>query len=486
MISIFCEDIEINYIDLYELVRSFYPFEDIQCINSVNQKNNADYLIEIRSNDTNCIANAYINGQLRERVCMDLKSTLIYRDAITTKKITVKKALYRLLNKLTEIDLPWGILTGIKPVKIPSFLLKYGLRKESIEDILVNQYYLSKSKAKMAVDIAVSQHRIIDNIKNNNYSLYINIPFCPSRCSYCSFPSLPIGKYKNIVYEYTDKLIEEIKAVSNYMSGFEVNTIYIGGGTPTSLPIELIEKILFNIKLLYPNTIELTVEAGRPDTIDFEKLSIMYKYGVDRISINPQTMNDSTLKVIGRKHSSEDVIKTYTIAKEVGIKTVNMDLIIGLPGECIEDVKTTLKKLEPLRPDNLTVHALAYKKGSALTNNNEYELSTSNIVEKMQNECIKFAYSNSLSPYYLYRQKMMVGNLENIGFSRGDNPCIYNISMMEEKETIIGCGMGATSKIYNKGNDSFKRIANPKDINLYFERFYESISNKIEALKLCN
>ncbi len=484
MISIFCNDNEINYVDLYELVKSFYPFEEIQCINSVNEIDDDNYLIEIRLNDNYCIMNAYINYQLKEKVCMDFKNTLIYRDVKTTKKITVKKALYRLLNKLTQIDLPWGILTGIKPVKIPSSLLKSGLSKESIEDILVNQYYLSNSKAKMALEIAFSQNNIIKNIKDNNYSLYINIPFCPSRCSYCSFPSLPIVKYKNIVDDYTDKLIEEIKAVSNFMSGFEINTIYIGGGTPTSLPVELIEKILFNIKVIYPNVKELTVEAGRPDTIDFEKLSIMNKYGVDRISINPQTMNDSTLKVIGRKHSSEDIIKSYKMAKEVGIKTVNMDLIIGLPGECLEDVKATLKKIEPLEPDNLTVHTLAYKKGSVLTNNGEYKLSTSNMIEDMQNECIKFAYSNSLAPYYLYRQKNMVGNLENIGFSREDNPCIYNISMMEEKETIIGCGMGATSKIYNKNNDSFKRIANPKDINFYFERFYESISNKIEALKI--
>lgn len=485
MISIFCDDNEINYIDLYELVKSFYPFEEIQCINSINEIYDYNYLIEIRLNDTYCIAYAYINDQLKEKVCIEFKDTLIYRDVKTTKKITVKKALYRLLNILTQVDLPWGILTGVKPVKIPSFLLKSGISKESIDDILVNQYYLSNSKAKMALEIAVSQQNIIKNIKDNNYSLYINIPFCPTRCSYCSFPSLPIVKYKNIVNDYTDKLVEEIKTVSNFMNGFEINTIYIGGGTPTSLPIESIEKILFNIKGIYPNVKELTIEAGRPDTIDFEKLSIMYKYGVDRISINPQTMNDSTLKVIGRKHSSEDIIKTYKMAKEIGIKTVNMDLIIGLPGEYLEDVKATLKKIEPLEPDNLTVHTLAYKKGSVL-NNNKYKLSTSNMVEDMQNECIKFAYSNSLVPYYLYRQKNMVGNLENIGFSREDNPCIYNISMMEEKETIIGCGMGATSKIYNKNNDSFKRIANPKDITLYFERFYESISNKIETLKLNN
>lgn len=483
MISIFCKDNDINYIELYELVKSFYPLEEIQCINSVNELNNYSYLIKITLNGNIFCASAFANGELKERKCIDISETKIYRDANTTKKITAKRALYALLNTLTHIDLPWGILTGIKPVKIPSYLLQLGINKESIEDILTNQYYISKPKAKMALDIAISQQSIINEIKANNYSLYIHIPFCTSRCSYCSFPSLPLDRHENIINDYTDKLIEEIKAVNDSMKGWESNTIYIGGGTPTSLPIELIEKILYNVKKLYPNIKELTVEAGRPDTIDYEKLSIMYKYGVDRISINPQTMNDRTLKMISRNHSSDDIIRTYIEAKEVGIKTVNMDLIIGLPGENLEDVKATLEKIKPLNPDNLTVHTLSYKKGSALKNNNEYYLTTSNMIENMQNECIKFATANSLVPYYLYRQKMMVGNLENIGFSREHNPCIYNISMMEEKETIIGCGMGATTKIYNKQNDSIKRIANPKDMNLYFERFYETISNKLDALK---
>lgn len=472
MINIYYNDEDINYVELYELVKSFYPYDEIRFTNSLMSE---EILISISIEKDDCYALMFSKGICIEKEYMSISETNIFKDFKSTKKITVKKTLYKLLNKISKNHLPWGILTGIKPVKIPSQLLKLGIETDAIKDILINQYYIASDKANLALITAINQNKAIKNMNENSYSLYIHIPFCPSRCSYCAFPSLTIDRYKNIVNDYMEKLNQEVKVIGSLMRKWHINTIYIGGGTPTSIASELLEELLINIRNLFPTVKELTVEAGRPETLDFEKLIIMKKYGVNRISINPQTMNDDTLRRISRSHTSDDVIIAYKNAKEIGIETVNMDLIIGLPGESLVDIKNTLDKIAPLKPDNLTIHALSLKKGSKLIKDQYINMKSIKMIEEMQNECIKFAYEHSLKPYYLYRQKMIAGNLENIGFSMEDNPCIYNISMMEEKETIIGCGMGATSKFYNRSNDNIGRFVNPKDINLYFERFQDSI-----------
>lgn len=440
-------------------------------------KSNEGYIIETLIFKNNIM----IASDKRQFKTKSIETTLEVRKEL---KRNIKVSIYDVLTKVyPNKNIPWGILTGIRPTKIVHELLNEDVSLEKIKDILNSKYRLQGQKIKLVTDIALCERKYIYPIDEDLVSLYISIPFCPSRCVYCSFPSNPLNEKNNKVDVYLDSLYKEIEEIAKLLNdlGKKVESIYIGGGTPTVLSANqfniLIPKILesFNVSKLK----EFTVEAGRPDTISKEKLLVLKENGVDRISINPQTMNDKTLKVIGRQHSIQDIEKAYKIAKEVGFRIINMDIIVGLPNEGLDELKNTLEYIERFNPENLTVHTLAIKRSSKLKENiDEYNLTREKLANDMLNLTRTYAEKMKMYPYYMYRQKYMVGNLENIGYCKKDHECIYNIQIMEEKQSIIALGAGAISKIVYPKENRFERVPNVKNVDDYIKRIDEMIDRK--------
>lgn len=476
--------------DLYELIRAFFPDREIVFISSLTEYHNDGYLIQSILYDDNkehiAVTKISKDNEVLSHINVDIKEINInqYSHA-QILKLMIKKSLYNALSIVSNKIMTWGILTGIRPTKIIHNLLDLGYSKDKATNILTNEYKLHNSKANLLWDISKVQRKHLYPIDKDKYSLYISIPFCPTICSYCSFSSLPINKYKTFIEEYINNLIYEIEETSKFMSGKKLNTVYIGGGTPTAISPLYLDKIINALyKNFGDNTAEFTVEAGRPDTINKEMLSMLSGNNIQRISINPQTMVDSTLKSIGRNHSSKDVIECFYLARQYGFSVINMDLILGLPGEGEVEIKRTLDELKKLNPENLTIHSLSLKRGSDFKENTLAikHINDTNI-DNMINQIEEHIKELGLAPYYLYRQKQITGNLENIGYSKKDMECIYNISMMEEKETIIGLGMGAVSKIYYPEGNKIQRVPNFKGINDYINRIDELIKNKKDRIK---
>ena len=395
-------------------------------------------------------------------------------------KIILKKALYDVLQKATKKELPWGTLTGIRPTKIPMALLEEGKTEEEIASYMKETYYCSHRKIKMSLEIVKREQELLQKIDyKDGYSLYIGIPFCPTTCVYCSFTSYPIGKWEKRMDEYLQALLKEIEFTANYFKDKKLNTIYFGGGTPTTLSPEhldvLLNKVFTSFDLSHLQ--EFTVEAGRPDSVTKEKLEVLKKYGVDRISINPQTMKEETLTHIGRRHTVEDVKRVYQMARELGFDNINMDLIVGLPNETLEDVTNTMKEIFKLKPDNLTIHSLAIKRAARLNMYKEKygELKLENSDETM-NVTEEYARKMGLTPYYLYRQKNMSGNMENVGYAAEGKAGLYNILIMEEKQTIVALGAGSSTKAVFE--DRIERAENVKDVETYIANIDEMIERK--------
>ena len=405
-------------------------------------------------------------------------------------KETIKRSIFKVLKNRLNSYVPWGILTGIRPVKIVHTLLDQGVDEESIRKILKEKYYIMDEKIDLSLEIAKRERIFIYPIDKNKISLYVGIPFCPTRCYYCSFPANPLKQFGHLRKEYVDKLIEEIKGLSKILkdTNKEIETLYIGGGTPTALEKEELDTLITALfKELDLSTIkEFTVEAGRPDTITREKLEVLKKHNVDRISINPQTMNDETLKLIGRNHSSEDVKEKFNMARALGFKDINMDMIIGLPGEGLENAKITAEEIKNLKPDSLTVHGLSLKRGSRLYENfilkKGLGIKSQDEISKMYEESKVLAKDLGLIPYYMYRQKNMVGNMENLGYAKEGKECIYNMQMIEDKQTIIALGADAVSKVVFLEENRIERFPNVKDVREYINRIDEMIEGKINLL----
>ena len=400
-------------------------------------------------------------------------------DRKATKNV-LKSMLYELLRDYTGQDLPWGNLTGIRPTKIPMALLEQGWKNTEIADYMRKTYYTSNEKTALSIMIANRERHILKDINyEDGYSLYVGIPFCPSICLYCSFSSSPLSVWKNKVDTYLDALCKEIEACARIYRNRKLDTIYMGGGTPTTLEPYQMDRLLTKIEECFDRSYlkEFTVEAGRPDSITREKLEVLRKHGISRISINPQTMNQSTLDIIGRRHTVEQTVEAFHLARELGFDNINMDLIVGLPGEEYEQVEHTMKEVTALDPDSITVHSLAVKRAARLNMfKDQYKEMTFTNNQQIMEMTARYAYQAGHSPYYLYRQKNMAGNFENVGYAKPDSAGIYNILIMEEKQSILALGAGATSK--KVSGELIERTENVKDIKNYVERIDEMIERK--------
>lgn len=397
-------------------------------------------------------------------------------------KNKLKRLLYSMLAEATNQTLPWGTLTGIRPTKIPMKMLEEGFSVSNIKQYMLEEYLCSKDKVDLCVNIARKEYDILQDMDyKNGYSIYIGIPFCPTTCLYCSFTSYSIEKYADQVEAYLEALFKEIDEISLQVHGKKLITVYLGGGTPTTLSAKQLERLLIKIKSSFSMEYvrELTVEAGRPDSINREKLQVLKELGVTRISINPQTMRQKTLDVIGRRHTVEQIIEAFHMAREVGHDNINMDLILGLPGENCMDVAYTLDEIHKLKPDSLTIHTLALKRAARLnTHKEQYSDMAPTDTIKMLTLSREYAKTAGYDPYYLYRQKNMADNLENIGYSKIGKEGIYNILIMEEKHTIIALGAGASSKFVFENGELIKRSENVKSVKDYIERVNEMIDRK--------
>ena len=467
MISLVLEDMTFEQ-DIRELLMAFYPGEkyiytdEDSILSLFLSKDSKSYNIKIKSEDN----------------VLEFISPL--RETKFDTKNDLKRNIYENLLNLGNADLPWGTLTGIRPTKIVMEMLENNMPLEDIKKHLKDIYLVGDKRIKLCIETAKNEFNILKKVDyKNGYSLYIGIPFCPTRCLYCSFTSYSITQWKKDTDTYIEALCKELIAVSKMYADKKLQTIYMGGGTPTSLEGYQLSKILNVVKNNFDlsNILELTVEAGRPDSITREKLEALKAAGVDRISINPQTMQQKTLDLIGRQHTIKDIYESYRLARDVGFENINMDFIIGLNGETLEDVIDSFTKVKSFDPESITIHSLALKRAARLNTENKREIMDNDLILSMINMATDTCGDLGLQPYYLYRQKNMAGNLENIGFSKPSKECLYNILIMEEKQTIIACGAGTSSKIVF-GDGRIERIENVKDPKLYIERLDEMIMRK--------
>ncbi len=408
------------------------------------------------------------------------------KQSITKTKISnlIKKSVFNVAKKFSPMNAPWGISTGIRPAKIALSKLLKCQDEKSVISFLENEYWMSENKARLALSVAKTEYEILKDQDERAISVYIGVPFCPTRCAYCSFISQSTEHNKKYIDMYADYLLTEMHAVAKLIKklGFFVESIYFGGGTPTTLSNKDLDKIL---KACYTefdlaNCTEITVEAGRPDTVNREKLLTLKDNGVNRICINPQTMHQETLDKIGRGHSVEDVYRAFEIARSVGFDDINSDIIVGLPGENANMVSKTLDGLIKLSPEAITVHTMYLKRAARLSDDFEkyrFAQNTGEMIDLVNSKLL----SNGYEAYYLYKQKNTLGNLENVGYSKPGYECLYNMTIMEETRTVFAIGAGASTKLVKNGK--IDRIFNPKEAGDYINRIDEIVDKKNNIYK---
>lgn len=465
--------------DIHSLVKAFYPAEDVKVVVGETEDVNFRLLflsdgIQFEQTET---------GRVWSRTAKTEIENQADKDEL---KNQVKLLIYKALSEVTEKQLPWGTLTGIRPTKIATAMLEQGRTEDEIRAFMREKYLVSPEKQELSIKIAHREEKLLSSLHGvKGYSVYIGIPFCPTTCLYCSFTSYPIAAWRDRVGEYLDALDKEIDFVAENNADDILDTVYIGGGTPSTLNAEQLERLLHKIVTTLPmeQVSEFTVEAGRADSITRDKLEVLKKYGVTRISVNPQTMNQITLDRIGRRHTVEQVLEAFQLARELGFDNINMDMILGLPGEGVEEVKHTMEVIKELKPDSLTVHSLAIKRASKLA-----QWIRENGMEELHNTdetmaiAEKTAREIGLVPYYLYRQKNMSGNFENVGYAAPGKFGVYNVLIMEEKQTIVALGAGSiTKRVYLGGR--IERCENVKDIEQYLSRIDEMIERKRELFR---
>lgn len=390
--------------------------------------------------------------------------------------------LYLIMEKFTGTTPAWGMVTGIRPVKKVNELMERGLDKAEIFSALKEKYYVSDEKLELAYRTAVTQSDALKALDKRSYSLYVSIPFCPSRCSYCSFVSHSIESAgaKKLLPDYVKKLCEEIALTAETAQELDLrlDTVYIGGGTPTALSAEQLAEVMSAVKKNFDisKIREYTVEAGRSDTITEKKLEIIRDFGATRISVNPQTMNDSVLEAIGRRHTAKDVTNAFETARRLGFGNINMDVIAGLPSDTPESFSQTIETLCGLDPESITIHTLTVKRSSALFSEEERRVDSR--VSEMVDFGQRYLLDAGYLPYYLYRQKNTVENLENVGFSKAGYECLYNIYIMEEAQTILAAGAGGSTKLVNTETGKIERLFNYKFPYEYISRYDKMIAKK--------
>lgn len=462
--------------DVYSLVKAFYPGREVHiCYEEEKKSFPEEFVVEYQKDRIHVAYRKEGQSQDQEEIA------LIHTWDRKMTKDRLKQGVYQLLRRLTGKELPWGTLTGIRPTKLVMGMIESGMTNPQIAQFMREEYYVSPQKAALGITIANREREILKEIDyENGYSLYVGIPFCPSICLYCSFSSYPYRQWEKRVGEYVDALKHEICEVSKMMKGRTLDTVYLGGGTPTTLPPEYLDEVLTCIEEHFPcdGLHEYTVEAGRPDSFTREKLLAIRKHPVTRISVNPQTMNQKTLEIIGRRHTVEDTVNAFYLARECGFDNINMDLIVGLPGEGKDEVSHTLEEIRKLDPDSLTVHSLAIKRAARLNMfRDQYQEMTFENNQEIMDMTTWCAYDMGMGPYYLYRQKNMAGNFENVGYAKPGKAGIYNILIMEEKQSILALGAGATTKAVFK-NGRIERADNVKDVDQYISRVGEMIDRK--------
>lgn len=467
-VKIKLNDLKYRY-DIYQMFNIYFPLDEIKF-----NLEESEYIIEVNQE--------YIHFKYK-----DINKKHIFNE---NAKDEMKIVVFEALKEITGDEYPWGTLVGIRPSKIALKYLEEGKSIKEIDEAFYNKHRASKEKAELCVEVAKREEEFV-NEDSKNIAIYIGMAFCPTRCFYCSFAANPIMGNKKKVSPYLQALTKEIKAIRDYVNEKElkIETVYFGGGTPTAVNNEEFEDIMNHIYNSFvdgKDIKEFTVECGRPDSITREKLVTMKKYNTTRISINPQTMNDDTLSLIGRGHTSRDVIEKFNLARELGFEDINMDMIIGLPGEGLKEVKHTATEIKKLMPDSLTVHGLSLKRASILYENfilkKGIQIKKQDELSLMYEESRDLAKVLNLDPYYMYRQKNMVGNMENLGYASKGKECIYNIQMIEDKQTIIAIGADAVSKVVFLDENRIERHSNIKDIGEYINRIDEQIKGKIELL----
>ncbi len=436
--------------------------------------------VEVFENETEGVS-AYVSIKLNDKICEATES--VGRDEEITiashEAIAVGRAVFAAGKELLGHTPPWGILTGVRPAKIAGSLLSGGKGVMKTKKIMRDEYFLNLQKASLAVSVAQSENKIIKKMSKDTCSIYVSIPFCPSRCAYCSFVSYTTQRLLSMIDDYLAAVLSDLDDTFDTLErlGLKVSTVYIGGGTPTTLSADQLRKLLgkINERIDTSSLLEFTLEAGRPDTITEEKLRVAKEQGVTRISVNPQTLNDDILHEIGRKHTTEDFFRAFELAKKSGIRDINVDLIAGLPGDEFKNFSETVDKVIELEPTNITVHTFCVKKASDALKNDSgvYSLTGGDAAKCVSYAQLKTKFAG-YKPYYMYRQKNTVGNLENVGFSLEGHEGLYNVYMMEEVQSIFAVGAGAVTKLVKENPETpgkylIKRLFRPKYPYEYLE-----------------
>ena len=476
--------------EIQALIKAFYPREEVKVL--PEHADSETPFFKVKYTEDAIYAAVLSNGkEILARSAQRNPNEASYTEKASTTKDALKHLVYHLLSSHTGETLPWGELIGIRPTKIARKKLEEGISFKDTAEYLQNRHFVTAKKALLATEIADREREILGRTSGKEgYSLYVGIPFCPTTCLYCSFPSNAITLWKDRVEDYLSTLIREMSETSGLFQNKAPDTVYIGGGTPTTLSPDQLDRLLSAIKTCFSleKCMEFTVEAGRPDSITREKLQVLKNHAVDRISINPQSMRKETLDRIGRLHSPEAIEEAFLLAREEGFQNINMDMILGLPGEGIEDVEYTLDRIKALRPDALTVHTLAVKRGSKLDARireegyekaMQAEMSSDqrDPIEEMMDACFKTAGEIDMLPYYLYRQKNLTGNHENIGFARKECFGIYNSLIIEETQSIVAFGAGSIAKAVLP-DGKIVRSEDPKDITTYLSGIGEILQKK--------
>ncbi len=461
-----------------KIIRIFFPSEKV--LQGKSSEEPERYIIcRVDEGDTENTysCRALIGGREGE---FSFSFPVTEEDSGSLRERLLAKAMIKVLSEITGIVPPWGILTGIRPAKL---MRKYISEKgtENAVRMFTDFFEANEEKTFLAKNVALFENKVIEEADIRSFSLYVSIPFCPTRCTYCSFVSHSVDSAGKLIPDYVRCLCEEIKETARLAreNSLKLETVYIGGGTPTSLDAAHLKELTDALNLYFDmkNVKEFTVEAGRPDTITPEKLLVLKNAGVTRISINPQTFSDSVLEAIGRRHTAEDTLEKFRLARDMGFNNINMDFIAGLPADNYESFCRSIDKAVELSPENITVHTLSVKRSSDM-NQTGKEYCTAEETERMVDYANKILSENGYLPYYMYRQSKSVANLENVGWCKKNYPCLYNIYMMEEIHTVLAVGASAVTKLTLPGSDELQRIFNYKYPYEYISDFGEMINRK--------